>query len=269
MTEPAPRLGDVIALEQIDENLYRANFVFDEEWSLYGGQAAAQALLAAGLTVGDRRPHSLHGYFLRAGDAARPTIFQVFRDRDGRSFSARRVVALQGGEVIFNASMSFQTPVEAPSRQVPAMPETLEPADGEPYPIQRLFSCEGRVVPQPDYGQDPALDSRWPARFWSRCTDPAMTAGPLLDACALTYLSDISCGLAPFAQDGWQPGPSLDHAIWFHQPGVTGDWLLNEFQPITATGDRGMYTGTVFDRAGRLVATIAQETVFRNQGSWA
>src|ERR1700761_2513907 len=101
-------LRRMLDVEELDRDLYRANFVFDDAQTLYGGQVAAQALRAAGLSVeADRSPHSLHGYFLRAGDASRPTIFQVYRDRDGRSYSARRVVALQGGEVIFNMSASF------------------------------------------------------------------------------------------------------------------------------------------------------------------
>jgi acyl-CoA thioesterase-2 len=118
-------LMDVLDLETIEQNLYRANLVFAEEHSLYGGQVAAQALRAAGLTVDPaRRAHSLHGYFLRKGDSQIPTVYQVFRDRDGRSFSARRVIAIQRGEVIFNMSVSFHIQEESWDSQAEALPVT-------------------------------------------------------------------------------------------------------------------------------------------------
>src|SRR5690349_13598248 len=114
-----PTVLDVLDLEELDRDLYRSTLVFPDPFPLYGGQVAAQALLAAGRTVPEGRlPHSLHGYFLRPGDAARPTIFRVDRDRDGGSFSARRVVALQGGEVVLNMSVSFQRPADDEDRQV-------------------------------------------------------------------------------------------------------------------------------------------------------
>ncbi|MEK6440572.1 acyl-CoA thioesterase [Pseudonocardia sp. T1-2H] len=113
-----PTLLDLLTLEPLERDLFRATTVFEEQWALYGGQVAAQALLAAGRTVDeDRSPHSLHGYYLRGGDASRPTLFRVYRDRDGRSFSARRVVAIQNGEVIFNMSASFHIAEEGLDRQ--------------------------------------------------------------------------------------------------------------------------------------------------------
>ena len=130
----SPSVLDVLRLEEIDLNLYRSTLVFADPFPLYGGQVAAQALLAAGGTVSpDRLPHSLHGYFLRSGDAAHPTIFHVDRDRDGRSFSARRVVAVQNGNVIFNMSASFQAPGRGPitrfssSRRRSSVPRTRWP----------------------------------------------------------------------------------------------------------------------------------------------
>ena len=106
-----PTIRELLDLEYVEENLYRSCAVFDEPYRLFGGQVAAQALLAAGRTVPDGRlPHSLHGYFLRQGSTRRPTVFQVDRDRDGQSFSARRVVAIQEGEVIFNMAASFAAP---------------------------------------------------------------------------------------------------------------------------------------------------------------
>ena len=134
---------DLLDLEEIDRDLYRSTMTFPEPYPLYGGQVAAQALLAAGLTVPDGRlPHSLHGYFLRSGDSARPTIFHVDRDRDGRSFSARRVVAVQGGEVLFNMSCSFQTDDNGPDVQFHPAPEAGEPGGLPDVTLQRLFSVE-------------------------------------------------------------------------------------------------------------------------------
>src|SRR5688572_30648485 len=145
-----PTVLDVLRLEEVDKNLYRSTLVFADPFPLYGGQVAAQALLAAGGTVSpDRLPHSLHGYFLRSGDAAHPTIFHVDRDRDGRSFSARRVIAVQGGEVIFNMSVSFQVPQTGPEYAVHEPTGADEPDDSEDLEMPRLFSMEGRRPAQP------------------------------------------------------------------------------------------------------------------------
>ncbi|WP_028660464.1 acyl-CoA thioesterase [Nocardioides insulae] len=258
-------LRTLFELERIDRDLFRAATVFSERFALYGGQVAAQALRAAGSTTPEgRRPHSLHGYFLRPGNAAQPTVFQVFRDRDGGSFSARRVVALQDGEVIFSASVSFQGEVpEAPREQVPTLGEDVPSPDESPaYTIPRLFSFEGRSVPQPHEAPG-APSGRWPTRFWARCAEPELAADPLVDACVVTYLSDISTGIGPFARDGWWPGPSLDHAIWFHQNGGAADWMLMDLHPHAVANGRGLYTGSIFDAAGHLLATLAQECLHR------
>jgi acyl-CoA thioesterase II len=252
-------LLDLLNLEEIDRDLYRATAVFTDVWHLYGGQVAAQALRAAGLSVeAGRLPHSLHGYFLRSGDASRPTVFQVFRDRDGRSFSARRVVALQGGEVIFNMSASFHTVEEGVDDQEPRMPDIPAPDDSPAHRIPRLFSFEGREAPQP-YPQ-----AEWPTRFWGRCTVD-LKGDPLLHACALTYLSDISSGLTPFNTATHASSASLDHAVWFHRAIDAQDWLLLDLVPHSAARGRGWYTGSIFDRHGRLVASTAQEALFRRR----
>lgn len=255
-------LSQLLDLEELDDDLFRGNTVFDEQYNLYGGQVAAQAVVAAGRTVSeDRVPHSLHGYFLRAGSASRPTIFQVTNDRDGGSFSARRVVALQHGEVIFSASLSFHRPPDgAPDQQDKTVASVPAPDEGRRIRLQRLFSYEGRSTPQPYAGQG---SDEWPTRFWARCTEPELAKDPVLDAAVLTYLSDYSSALGVFSQDGWEPGPSLDHAIWFHRTGVTGDWLLSDYAPVRVTHGRGLYTGGFYDTEGRLVASIAQEALQR------
>jgi len=252
-------LRDLLDLEEIDRDLYRGTVAFDDVWHLYGGQVAAQALRAAGLCVlSGRRPHSFHGYFLRAGDPARPTVFQVFRDRDGQSFSARRVVALQRGEVIFNMSASFHTPEEGVDAQEPVMPDVPD-ADGAPnHDFFRLFSFEGRAVPQP------YPDIEWLTRFWARCTDD-LGDDPLLHACALTYISDVSSGLLPFNTPTHASSASLDHAVWFHRSIDAQDWMLLDLAPHTVSGGRGWYTGSIFDRGGHLIASVVQESLFRRR----
>lgn len=252
-------LLDLLDLEEIDRDIYRAKFAFQDPLPLYGGQVAAQALRAAGLSIDDdRRPHSLHGYFLRPGDATRPMVFQVYRDRDGRSFTARRVVALQGGEVILNMSCSFHTPEEGYDAQATAMPDLPDPAEAAVRMIPRLFSFEGRAAPQP------FPDVEWPTRFWGRCTAD-LHDDPLLHACAVTYLSDISSGLSPFNTSTHSSSSSLDHAVWFHRSIDAEDWLLLDLVPQTASAGRGWYTGSIYNRHGILVASIAQETLFRRR----
>jgi acyl-CoA thioesterase-2 len=258
VAEASGDLRDLLDLEPIEVNLFRANFVFGDPYALYGGQVAAQALRAAALTIDDGRlPHSLHGYFLRPGNASSPTVYQVFRDRDGRTFSARRVVALQRGEVIFSMSASFQNAEGGFEDQEVAMPAVPAPEQCRPYPIPRLFSYEGRQVPQP-YGE---VD--WPTRFWARCE--LAFDDPVLDACALTYLSDISTGLARFNTAEFASSSSLDHAVWFHRPARAADWLLNDMVPHSVSAGRGWYTGSMFDSSGRLVASFAQEALFRKR----
>ena len=259
--EPAPdgpTVLDVLRLDEIDRDLYRSTLLFADPFPLYGGQVAAQALLAAGRTVSrDRLPHSLHGYFLRSGDAARPTIFHVERDRDGRSFSARRVVAVQGGEVIFNMSASFQAVGKGPDRQVQESPDAEQPDDSEALELPRLFSMEFRSPAQP-YPR-----TSWPTRFWARTTMSLPPEDQLLHTCILTYLSDIGTGLSALADDEAASGPSLDHAIWFHRPALLDDWVLVDMRPVTVSGGRGWYTGAVTTRDGGLAASFVQETLFR------
>lgn len=254
---PGPgNLLDLLQLEQIEEDTYRANYVFEEDSALYGGQVAAQALLAAGLTVtGDRFPHSLHGYFLRRGDAARPTMFKVDRDRDGGSFSARRVVAIQRGEVIFSAAASFAVPAEGMDVQAPALPEVTGPEESRTWVVPRMFSVEAAIPPEDGL-------TEWPSRFWARLT-AALGEDVLLNAAALTYLSDLSADLHTFETDGFLPAASLDHTVWFHRPVRMQDWVFTDYSGQTIVGNRGVYTGSVFDRSGRLVASIAQEALYR------
>jgi acyl-CoA thioesterase-2 len=249
-------LRDLLELEQIEEDTFRANYVFDEEWPLYGGQVAAQALLAAGLTVDPARPpHSLHGYFLRRGDASRPTMFKVDRDRDGSSFSARRVVAIQRGEVIFSASTSFAVPGDEMDRQAPELPRVTAPENSVTWVVPRMFSMDVRIPPEDGV-------TAWPARFWSRFTTE-IGDDVLLNAAALTYLSDVSADMHSFETGGFIPAASLDHAVWFHHPARLEEWLFTDYTARAIAGNRGMYTGSLFDRSGLMVASVAQEALYR------
>ncbi len=260
--DPSFDILELLDIERIETDLYRSNRVFVERGSkgglaLFGGQVAAQALRAAGLTVGpDRQPHSLHGYFLRPGDSRIPTVFTVYRDRDGRSYSARRVVAIQNGKVILNMSASFQVPNNSPIDQLEQMPPTEAPESLDQTPAYRVVSMDYRVPSQPF---DLAI---MPTRFWARSA-VRLPDDPLLHACVLTYLTDALTGVLPAADRSAGPGPSLDHAVWFHAAPNMNEWTFTDYQPRVAGHGRGWYTGSIFTAAGDLIASMAQETLFR------
>lgn len=265
MSAPEVHYGDVddlltlLDLEEIDRDLFRGRNGRhrDPRVSLYGGQVAAQALRAASLTVApDRFAHSLHGYFLRAGRPDHPVIFAVDRDRDGGSFSARHVRALQHGEVIFSMLASFKS--DEPGGFFEAPPS--------------------REVPPPEActasGWDPLTESR-EARF--REATPGVTATDAvwvrvpsfpddrqLQACALTYISDYGSGFAMLdaPKVPWG-GPSIDHVVWFHEPIRVNDWVLLDMHPIRVSGARGTYLGTMRDQRGNLGAVLGQEMLLR------
>lgn len=253
----APSLLDLLDLEEIDRDLYRAASLVDNPYPLYGGQVAAQALYAAGQTVpAERLPHSLHGYYLRGGASRKSTVFWVDRDRDGRSFSARRVTAIQDGKTIFSLSASFVAPEPGIDHEVDAGPAVPLPAELDKAELPLLYSFEARLPPQVHE------DAEWPTRFWARCTAP-LPDSPLIHSCALTYLSDVSSGLLALPEDDGTTGPSLDHAIWFHRPVLLDDWVLIDLVPHTVAGGRGWYTGTLRGADGTLAASITQEALFR------
>ncbi len=197
-----PSIPELLDLEQVEPDRYQSTALYDAPWGMFGGQAAAQALYAAGLTVEkDRLPHSLHGYFVRRGDTAKPTVFRVDRDRDGRSFSARRVVALQDGEVIFSMSASF---APRPGRGTPFPDAEAEPAPELP-PLDSLPPWPNLKHPSFEFRPVDA-ESRLPGRFWIRCTDE-LPDDPLAHAAVLAYTSDISTALIPFESDWHQHRP--------------------------------------------------------------
>jgi len=256
VNEPGTDLTTVLTLEPLDRDLFRArNGRQNLRSSLYGGQVAAQSLLAAAATVdGDRAPHSFHGYFLRAGRPDLPVVLRVDRDRDGRSFSARHVVAIQDGAVIFSMVASFHherpgpTFDDAPRRDVPP-PESV-PVGG----WNGLLDV--REVTRTDLAAHLYTDC-----IWVRSATP-LGDDPLLHIGGLVYLSDLGSGFGQ--QDRsllGMGGPSIDHSLWFHEPIRADDWVLIDLQPVKARAARGVYRGSLRDRDGLLAATIMQETL--------
>ncbi|MDH3685034.1 MAG: acyl-CoA thioesterase II [Myxococcales bacterium] len=280
-----PRLAelvDLLDLEEIDTDVYRGQNESDREGRLFGGQVAAQALAAAGRSVENWFPHSLHGYFLRPGDPARPVLYTVDRIRDGRSFATRRVVALQGGRAIFNTAISFhgdepghehQLPMpDAPApEEVPSWPELVDrqraklPERVMPW-VHRERSIDLRHVQIPSYlGGDPF---EGPGLIWFRA-DGEIADDPLLHQCIITYTSDMSL-IDNMVRSYVRTAPgrplmtaSLDHAIWFHRRTRADDWLLYVQDSPAAAGARGFARGTIFTREGVLVASVAQEGLMR------
>lgn len=247
---------ELMDLEQLEPDLHRANFVYDDDYPIYGGQIAAQALLAGGRTVErDRLPHSLHGYFLRSGRNDVPTIFESHRDRDGRSYSARRLVARQNGEIIFTAVMSFAVARHGADNQCTPAPDVPAPDDCEQIPVPRLFSHEWGLVDRP------VPEMPFPDRFWSRCTGD-LGDDALIHAAAITYMSDATSGLGRLHDESNTTGPSLDHSVWFHQQVRADEWLFSAMEPVKTSHGRGLYTGAMYTEDGRMAVSLAQQAVF-------
>ncbi|MGN5238602.1 acyl-CoA thioesterase [Rhodococcus sp. SJ-3] len=253
-------LNEILTVEQLDRDLFRALPMHDDGRPLYGGQIAAQCLLASGSTAPEgRHPHSLHGYFLRRGDSTRPVVYRVERDRDGRSYSARRVVAVQGDAVLFSMAVSFRTATEGAELDLGASTPI-----GTPEAAEEILSglpLEVRVEEQPSRRQF------FPTSFFVR-TFEKLPDDILTHAAALTYMSDFSAGL-PRMLGGEVLGPSLDHALWFHDVPRWDGWLRVEYEPGAAAAKRGWYSGSIHNGAGRRIASLAQEMVYREDDSAA
>jgi len=250
-------LPELLTLERLDRDLYRArNADHGVRQTLYGGQVAAQALLAAAATVEEGRlPHSFHGYFLRPGRPDLPVILQVDRDRDGRSFSARHVVAIQEGAVIFSMLASFHA--ERPGTAVFDAASRRDVPSPETTPIGGWNSIlDVREVTPTDLANALYTDC-----IWVRSSVP-LGDDPTLQRAALAYLSDLGSGFGQLDKTMiGSPGPSIDHAMWFHEPIRADEWVLLDLQPVKAAAGRSTYQGSMRDQHGRLGATIAQETL--------
>ncbi len=276
----------LLALERIEENLFRGNSQ-DLGWgTVFGGQVLGQALSAAVQTVPtERLVHSLHAYFLRPGDAKKPIVYEVDRIRDGASFTTRRVVAIQSGQPIFNLAASFQREEKGFEHQA-SMPDA--PAPESLLPEQEHFRPHAHRLPEAlrkralgprpfdmrpvDFEADPFQpERRKPARkIWMK-TIGKLPDDPALHAYLLAYASDqafITTALRPHGVHWLSPGmqvASLDHVMWFHGPLRVDDWLLYSIESPAAHGSRGLVQGSVFTRDGRLVASVAQEGLIRQR----
>jgi acyl-CoA thioesterase-2 len=257
-------MAELLELEPLDRDLYRGvNEVPDNgRPTLYGGQVAAQALMAAGLTVPEGRyPHSMHGYFLRAGMRAQPVIFRVERDRDGRSFSARRVSAVQDGAVIFDLTASFHVDEPGGEYSMPMRADVPAPEECTSEPFSANFpNADARVVP-PTTRDEHGVELS--STIWLRIREP-LAADRLVHSCALAYLSDIGTGFLSTDVPGLpRGGASLDHAMWFRSPIRADDWVLHHMWPLQAGGARGLYAGVMHQQDGNLGVTVAQEALLR------
>jgi acyl-CoA thioesterase-2 len=272
------RLIALLDLERIEENIFRGVSPAESPVRVFGGQVAGQALIAAGRTVPvERRVHSLHAYFIRPGDPSIPIVYEVDPIRDGRSFTTRRVTAIQRGKAIFALSASFQIDEPGldhsePMPDVPA-PETLPTFFEQAASVAAV--AERARMPRPidvRYVTEPAWLSR-DARpkdarhmVWMRA-DGTLPDDQLLHVCVLTYCSDMTLLDAVLARHGvyWGDvnGASLDHALWFHRPFRADEWVLYDCVSPTASGARGLATGRFFTREGSHVATVVQEGLLR------
>ena len=278
MSEALQFLVKILDLETIEVNTYRGEHPPEERQRTFGGQVAAQALMAAGRTVERGRVHSLHSYFLRPGDPTNPILYEVDRIRDGRSFTTRRVVAIQHGRAIYNMQASFHTdetsiehqvemPVVPAPETIPTLRDRVEKESGNvdewfnrPHPIDQRFI--GEVPWSPHRNKEPRQ------RIWIRA-DGELPDDPLLHACVVTYASDMSLMdaiLAPHSirwDNGSFMGASLDHCMWFHREVRVDEWLLYDTDSPIAHGGRGLARGFLFNQAGQLMVSMVQEGLTR------
>ena len=278
MSDSLDFLVNLLDLEPIEVNIFRGTQPDEERQRVFGGQVASQALMAAGRTVESGRVHSLHSYFLRPGDPTVPILYEVDRIRDGRSFTTRRVSAIQHGRAIFTLACSFHAEEKGIEHQfvmpdvpdpesLPTLPERLvdwreELADWfeRPHPIDQRFI--GDLPWKATEGREPIQ------RLWIRA-DGELPDDPLLHSCVATYASDMSLFdtiLAPHSIRWDDPnfmGASLDHCMWFHRPFRADEWLLYDTDSPNAHGARGLARGFLYNQAGELAVSMVQEGLTR------
>lgn len=283
MTHPSPvDLPGILGLEQLEHNLFRGRSPQTGWFRVFGGQVIAQALMAACQTVAGRLPHSLHAYFILGGDPGAPIIFDVDRIRDGKSFTTRRVVAIQHGQAIFSLAVSFHNDEpgfahQAPMPDVP-MPEALpDPREmiaslGDKIPetlrhyIARDRAIDFRPVDYARYLGAPMVSDV--SNVWIKARGP-LPQDEIFHRCVLAYASDMTlldASLVPHRTSVFRESvqsASLDHALWFHKPVRADEWLLySQHSPFTG-GGRGLSFGSLYSRDGILIASVAQEGLIR------
>ena len=283
MTKALDAVVALLDLEQIELNIFRGRSPEGERRQrVFGGQVAGQALVAAGRTVPQDRPvHSLHAYFIRPGDPSVPLIYLVDRVRDGRSFTTRRVSAVQHGKTIFTFSASFHIPEPGATHALP-MPSVPSPEE-LPTAAERLRKQFGDAVDTSAFAnpidirylgplsleaaQDPTLRTTH-SMAWIKA-DGELPDDELLHVCLVTYASDMTLldsvllanGLS--WNDGRTAGASLDHAMWFHRAFRADQWLLYAQESPVSAGARGLARGELYTRDGDLVVSVVQEGLIR------
>jgi acyl-CoA thioesterase-2 len=287
MTGALDQLLSLLDLEQIEVNLFRGRSPQDRSQRVFGGQVLGQALVAAGRSVEEDAPaNSFHAYFLRPGDPGAPILYQVDRTKDGRSFTTRRVIAIQHGRAIFHLEASFHRPEaglehqdempDAPDPEtLPGWRERLRPllervqAEEERRWLERDRPIDIRYVTE----VDPLAPGKLPPRLlvWLRAAG-TLPASRLLHQCVVAYASDMTLlDTAALPHDiSWfdrrYQVASLDHAMWFHRDFRADEWLLYVQDSPAAYGGRGFSSGRLFTREGRLVVSVVQEGLIRRVG---
>lgn len=283
--DPLATVLDVLDIEELDTDLFRGRSLPQPRGRVFGGQVLAQSLLAAARTVDDARlPHSVHGYFLRAGDATRGITFTVERLRDGRSFSARRVHAMQNGQPILTLTSSFQEAqpglehTDSPPQATPppgSVPSALDVLGSVDHPVATFWTQTAafdiRHVEESIY-LEPAAAATSRQLVWMRARGVVPGTGPgseVLHRALLAYACDqvmLEPLLRRHGRSWATPGlsiASLDHAMWFHRPTRVDEWLLYVQYAPSASGGRGLGSARVYRQDGTLVASIAQEGMIR------
>ncbi len=283
-------IQDVLAildLEPLEVNLFRGRSSQSRWQRVFGGQVIGQALVAACRTVDDvamRPPHSLHAYFLLGGDPKVPIIYEVDRIRDGKSFTTRRVNAIQHGRAIFSMSVSFHVAEDGLMHQLemPEVPKPDElPSEAEimdrilprmPDPVRRYYQSERPIELRPvEYGRylgEKVEGGRY--HMWIRATG-RLPDEPAIHQCVLAYASDMTLldvALIPHGRTVFNEdimAASLDHSLWFHRPFRVDEWLLYAQDSPNLGGARGFSRGSIFASDGTLVASVAQEGLLRQR----
>lgn len=277
------QLLDLLDLEEIEHNIFRAQNRSIGSKRVFGGQVLAQALVAAGRTVeAGRIAHSLHGYFILPGDVEAPIVYFVDRLRDGHSFTTRRVTAIQHGQAIFNMAASFQVEEDGPEHQLPGpqvpppeeLPRELDliraVADRIPEPRRSVYTQERPIEFRPVDPVDFFAPERRPPHkhVWLRAAG-RLPDDPLVHQSVLAYASDyglLGAALLPHGLSFQMPhlqAATLDHALWFHRRFRVDEWLLYSMDSPVAAGARGFTRGGIYTRDGVLVASVAQEGLLR------
>ncbi|MDR6658066.1 acyl-CoA thioesterase II [Tardiphaga sp. 1201_B9_N1_1] len=278
-------LIDILDLETIEVNMFRGRSPKTRWQRVFGGQVIGQAMVASCRTVEGRMPHSLHCYFILPGDPQIPIVYEVERLRDGKSYSTRRVTAIQHGHAIFSMMVSFHAEEEDSFNHQDPMPDVPPPdkltaeelskhpiIEKMPDFIRRYYESDRPIELRPvefqRYAGEKIPEGR--INFWIR-TAAKLPDDPALHMCALAYASDFSLLDSIMARygrtlfDGQAMAASLDHAMWFHRPFRADEWLLYSQDSPSAQNGRGLARGLIFKPDGTLVATVAQEGSVRER----